>query len=253
MELFSSEHHWRRCQPLRNLSVVGAARLLGVGIPPVSLVLLAATLWYLMTQRRQPLTWAIWPFLLVHCVIAHKELRFFVSIYWMLPLLLAVFWDGVLSKSQWARQLRTPFVLLNLPVGLTLALLPQNRDVAFWGKCGIAWNSVTLRSSCGRSLFPCNESFGVSVCTSRPADGLLRSSFGTSDGTSTGHHAGRGAATGPLPAAHFRGRKSTVSSGTGEGGPSSVQADSVVVWGVAVDSALCPARFTSAHQTMVSV
>ena len=113
-----------------------------LAFPPVSLVLLAATLWYLMTQRRQPLTWAIWPFLLVHCVIAHKELRFFVSIYWMLPLLLAVFWDGVLSKSQWARQLRTPFVLLNLPVGLTLALLPQNRDVAFLGQ---VWNRVEQR------------------------------------------------------------------------------------------------------------
>ena len=110
--------------------------------PPVSLVLLAAGLWFLVAQRRQPLTFALWPFVLAHLLIAHKELRFFVSLFWMLPVMLAVFWDRVLVRWRWAGRLQTPFVLLNLPVGMALGFLPASLDIDFLQQ---VWNRVDRR------------------------------------------------------------------------------------------------------------
>lgn len=46
------------------------------GVPPLSLVYIIATLWFCWRFRRDPVTWMIIPFLLVHFSLSRKDVRF---------------------------------------------------------------------------------------------------------------------------------------------------------------------------------
>jgi len=49
------------------------------GVPPLSLLYIAAPLWFAWRFRRDPLTWMMVPFLLVHFLLSRKDARFLFS------------------------------------------------------------------------------------------------------------------------------------------------------------------------------
>ncbi len=53
-----------------------ASQVVQNGVPPFSLFYLAAFLWVIVSKPKGVLTWTILPFILVHSITAHKELRF---------------------------------------------------------------------------------------------------------------------------------------------------------------------------------
>jgi phosphatidylinositol glycan class B len=55
------------------------------GIPPLSLILILTTLVFFIVKRKSIFTWTTVPFLLIHFVIGHKELRFLFPIILLFP------------------------------------------------------------------------------------------------------------------------------------------------------------------------
>jgi hypothetical protein len=79
---------------------------------------------------RHLLTWATAPLALVHCAIAHKELRFLFPIAMLSPLLLALAVGGV-PWRRWPRVLAGGVVALDLVALVALCTLPAQPQVAF--------------------------------------------------------------------------------------------------------------------------
>lgn len=71
------------------------------GIPPFSLLYLAGTLFFLIKKPKHPFTFILVPFLLVHLVVAHKEIRFLFPVIYFLPFILST----ALEKSEISRKL----------------------------------------------------------------------------------------------------------------------------------------------------
>lgn len=63
-------------------------RFLEQGIPPLSLLYILGTLYFIGKQPKSLISWIIIPFLLAHFVIPHKELRFLFPIVYFLPFIL---------------------------------------------------------------------------------------------------------------------------------------------------------------------
>ena len=76
------------------------------GIPPVSLVVLLALLTLVIFQRKNPLVWIIVPFVLVHMLIGHKELRFMFPLASLMPVVLVQgieYWSQRMAQPIWKK------------------------------------------------------------------------------------------------------------------------------------------------------
>lgn len=58
------------------------------GVPPISLLYLAAPLWFMWRFRRDPLTWMMVPFLLVHFYLSRKDARFLFPLLPFVPVMI---------------------------------------------------------------------------------------------------------------------------------------------------------------------
>ena len=97
---------------------------------PLNLLLAGFVVVAWVRHPRHLLTWATAPLVLVHCAIAHKELRFLFPVAMLSPLLLGLAVGGV-PWRRWARVLAGVAVALDL-VGLAaLCILPARPQVAF--------------------------------------------------------------------------------------------------------------------------
>ncbi|WP_116105740.1 hypothetical protein [Lewinella sp. IMCC34191] len=67
------------------------------GIPPLGLLYVLATGYYLYKYGRDPLSWAVGVFLIVHSVIGRKDIRFLYPLIPLLPVLMAGAWQGTRS------------------------------------------------------------------------------------------------------------------------------------------------------------
>lgn len=68
------------------------------GIPPFSLVYIATVLLFFIFRRKDILTWTLFPFLLIHFMIGHKEMRFIFPILGFLPIIIIQTIDLVRQK-----------------------------------------------------------------------------------------------------------------------------------------------------------
>lgn len=59
------------------------------GIPPLSVFFVFSFVFFILYKIKDPITWSILPFLLIHLYIGHKELRFLFPIIYFLPIILA--------------------------------------------------------------------------------------------------------------------------------------------------------------------
>jgi phosphatidylinositol glycan class B len=81
------------------------------GIPPFSLLFILAIVLLIIFKRKSPITWAIFPFLLVHFMIGHKEMRFLSPIIGLLPIIAIQAIE--LTKAKFAENLLSnrPFLI----------------------------------------------------------------------------------------------------------------------------------------------
>lgn len=70
------------------------------GIPPMSILYIYATIYFIFKNPRSPFTWSILPFILIHFFIGHKELRFLFPVFYLLPYVLIKSIDYFILKRQ---------------------------------------------------------------------------------------------------------------------------------------------------------
>lgn len=90
------------------------------GIPPFSLLFILSIILLFVFNRNNPLTWIIFPFLLVHFLIGHKEMRFLFPIIYFLPIILIQGFQIVeekyiqgFSKTTYMKIIMKGFFILN--------------------------------------------------------------------------------------------------------------------------------------------
>ncbi|MCX6235785.1 MAG: hypothetical protein NT175_13870 [Bacteroidetes bacterium] len=69
-----------------------------IALPPFSLVYIFAVVLYFIYKPKEIITWTLAPFLLVHFIIGHKELRFLYPMIGFLPVMIISVWDHLLQK-----------------------------------------------------------------------------------------------------------------------------------------------------------
>ena len=106
------------------------------GIPPLGLLYILGTLGFLYYYRRDPLSWAVGGFLLVHSLIGRKDIRFLFPLIPLLPVLLAGGWQAfypLLGKKTFryvARPLVMLSVVLNFLLLAAVVLRPAASEIA---------------------------------------------------------------------------------------------------------------------------
>ena len=98
---------------------------------PLNLVAAAGTVVAWVRYPRHVLTWATAPLTLVHCLIAHKELRFLFPVAMLAPLLLVLGLGGRPWRSRWVRALGVSLLACDLLGLAALCLLPARPQVSF--------------------------------------------------------------------------------------------------------------------------
>ena len=113
-------------------------------IPPLSLVYILAVLMYLWYYPKDALTWAIVPFLVVHFLIPHKEIRFLFPVIGFLPVMIIRSADGFLQKKGYkllkhsATKISVKlFWYLNILMVIILAFRPADAQISLYQKL---WN-----------------------------------------------------------------------------------------------------------------
>ncbi len=103
------------------------------GVPPAGLVYLAIFGGYCYLRPRSPLTWMVIPFVLIHTLISHKEVRFLYPIIGFLPIMAVVSWEWLReryperSTSRPARIFWKIFLVTNLVLmGVVLFRAPTS-------------------------------------------------------------------------------------------------------------------------------
>lgn len=105
-------------------------------IPPFSLLYVLPPLLVIAVRRRDPLTWAVVPFLLVHLLIGHKEVRFLFPILCLLPVLVVLgmeearhrWWPDPI-QSPWLRSSMVAFAVVHIAVLAVVLVKPADDDV----------------------------------------------------------------------------------------------------------------------------
>ena len=106
------------------------------GVPPLSLIYLAASGWFLWRYRRDPISWMIIPFFVVHCLLSRKDVRFLFPLLPFLPVMIIAAAQG-LQKTYgadffdraWIRRAIGLCVLLNGLLFASVAFRPATTEV----------------------------------------------------------------------------------------------------------------------------
>ncbi len=102
------------------------------GIPPLGLVYLGGTIVYLWVYRRDPVSWMVGLFFLVHTLLARKDIRFLFPLLPLLPILLAGAGSAAYARygpfwnRQWVRG--TAWLCLGVNIVLLLSVAVRRAD-----------------------------------------------------------------------------------------------------------------------------
>ena len=107
--------------------------------PPISLVFIAAPLILFFLDRRNVLTWMLIPFVLVHILIVHKELRFLFPMLGLLPIVIIQAIEAVrakglprlLERSTWRISTKV-FWTIDLVLLAVVMLRPADAEISLY-------------------------------------------------------------------------------------------------------------------------
>ena len=107
--------------------------------PPFSVVYILAVLIGTFLCRRYPLAWVLMPYILIHFLIGHKEVRFFFPLAVFIPILIirSIEWvqasfDPLFLKRKWVMITSKLFWITNVLLLLVICFKPADHDVALW-------------------------------------------------------------------------------------------------------------------------
>ena len=114
----------------------GYLYLVGKLLPPLSVLALFSVFGFWWKAPRNPLTWATLPFFFIHCLVAHKEARFLIPMFWALPVMLEIAWGGgsrlnTLTKTHWGQSLIFLLILINVGALGVLSLAPARTEFVY--------------------------------------------------------------------------------------------------------------------------
>ena len=69
-------------------------------IPPYSLIVIIGFFLLMVKKRKEPISWAVWAFVLFHSVVGHKEFRFLFPLAFFVPYMILLGWDFLWNLSQ---------------------------------------------------------------------------------------------------------------------------------------------------------
>ncbi len=103
--------------------------------PPISFFLLAVFILGLYKNRKDPFVWVIIPFILIHSIIRHKELRFLFPVLFIFIYVSALGIDYLLTKNtylKWHRYIYTVSLIIIFPLLLFRTFYPANVSVNYY-------------------------------------------------------------------------------------------------------------------------
>ena len=100
------------------------------GFLPVGILLIVICLLYFITNIKSLISWVLIPFILIHCFIGHKELRFLFPIVFLLPFVISYFLLEFKLSSKLACSFIFIFLVLNLVPMIVMAFRPANKEIA---------------------------------------------------------------------------------------------------------------------------
>lgn len=111
------------------------------GVPPISILFIAAFFIVAILKPKSPVIWSIIPFFLVHSIIGHKELRFLFPIYLFLPIIMI---QGIevlqnkynqnLSTNKYMRGFMKLILIVNAGLLCIVMLRPADSQVSLYHK-----------------------------------------------------------------------------------------------------------------------
>ena len=117
--------------------------------PPLGLAIVALLLFAVASHRDSPWSWTLVAFVVGHSLIAHKELRFFFPLLYLLPVLIAFGWEGLERKTQtaqWRRPLAWILVTQNAVMAALLVTPSIHRGKDFdWHYYRFLWDTAEAR------------------------------------------------------------------------------------------------------------
>ncbi len=108
-------------------------------IPPFSLLIVLSFILVFVYKKSSPLTWSLLPFLLIHFVIAHKEIRFLFPIIGFIPIIII---KGIeIIQNKWAANIlknkvflvfMKTFIVINFLSMVFVSLRPSENEVLLY-------------------------------------------------------------------------------------------------------------------------
>lgn len=99
------------------------AKILFYTIPPISIIVISSFIRSSIFLRKNPLIWLIIPFVFIHFLISHKELRFLFPIINFLPLMVVISWQVLEKKYVEIKKTFAFKILFILCIGLNTLFL----------------------------------------------------------------------------------------------------------------------------------
>jgi phosphatidylinositol glycan class B len=75
------------------------------GVPPISIFMLLAMLYFFVYEYKNVVTWIVFPFLFIHFFIGHKEIRFLFPVIPFIPYILIKSHESAREKLKWYAQI----------------------------------------------------------------------------------------------------------------------------------------------------
>jgi phosphatidylinositol glycan class B len=111
------------------------------GIPPFSIVYIISFIFYFIFKRKDLLTWTLLPFLLIHFIIGHKEIRFLFPVIGFLPIIIIKSvqiiqerWNGTFPEHKLVRKFAQLFWIVNLIFLVIIAFTPADGQISLYRK-----------------------------------------------------------------------------------------------------------------------
>ncbi len=111
------------------------------GVPPVSLLFLLAFFLITMFKPKNPIVWSIIPFVFIHSIIGHKELRFLFPIFVFMPIIIIQGIEVVqdkyirnLSSNKYMKSFLNFVLIVNLGALLVVIFKPADNQISLYSK-----------------------------------------------------------------------------------------------------------------------
>lgn len=99
------------------------------GFPPLSLFLILSSIFFWIKKPKHILTFTVLPFIIIHSLIGHKEIRFLFFVYLLTPLFLLFFKQRLVNHSKALRLFWKFSYAINLIVLIKVLFSPAHRPI----------------------------------------------------------------------------------------------------------------------------